>query len=144
MDHDTARLALFVLSALSAIPAWRLCTRTVWYANKWWPIAVLGIALVTGLLAYGFFHLPFYLATEKTIEPLQIIMDLLTFSVVPLGVIALLGWTADHLAAQDKVLPSLIAAAACLAILSLPILYFVLGEQTLADYAIVVEELPKP
>ena len=60
------------------------------------------------------------------------------FSLFPLGVIALVGYVADHMANKDTSIRPLVAAAALVALAIVPTLYYFYSEQMHQQLNIVI------
>ena len=133
---------VILVCLLSLLPAWRLGYRSFFTAR--WPIASAVLCLVLPFLfAYPAFYIPFYLSKDATVGPYVTLIDLLLYSVFPLGAIALLAYVIDFMAEKPTMV--LIACAACTAIALLPIAYLLFADQMHTEFGITIQESsPQP
>lgn len=136
MTPDQITQLIITVAGLAAIaPGWLLSTH-LYFGARWPILAVLLIVLVTGLLATLGFYVPFLVDNGKEVKPLETLIDLLIYSVAPLGLIALIAYVLDHI--HERPTMVLIACSACFAISALPVAYYFLAEQMHEKYQIVV------
>ncbi|MCA9126189.1 MAG: hypothetical protein KDB22_03850 [Planctomycetales bacterium] len=139
MDFDTIVIVVACIAAIAIIPGFRFFQRALFFASGISKIVVVMLGLIlTAALSVGFFYLPFFLSQDKEVTQDKIFSDFSMFSLFPLGVIALVGYVADHMANKDTSIRPLVAAAALVALAIVPTLYYFYSEQMHQQLNIVI------
>lgn len=130
---DPVLVPAMVVGLIAAYPGW-LMLQKVYFTAKWQIPSVLLCLLLAGGFAYGFFHLPFWLAQGKQVEAYDTFVDLIIYAACPLGLIALFAYVLDHL--SERTMRSVVCGAACLAIAALPIMYYLMADDMHGQFEI--------
>lgn len=140
MEPAYVVIPLLVVALGALLPAFRFLNSAVACSRTTTGRAVVLLAgiLLTSVLAAGFLYLPFFLAQGKEVDEFQLLVDLALFSLFPLGVIALVGYAADHMAGADRPAKPLLAGCALVALAALPTLFFFFSDRLQREFEIEV------
>jgi hypothetical protein len=130
-------IPLMIGGLVAFVPAW-LMIQKAFFTSRWRVATVFMCPLIACALAAPAFYIPFLLLKGQEVGPYDTLNDLLLLGAVPLAILALVAYVADHF--SESPLRCLISSAACVAIAALPILYFFWAEQLHQDLGIRVAD----
>lgn len=133
---DQVLVPAMLVGLIAAYPGW-LMSQKAFFISRWRILTVIMGLAMPFAIAIPIFYLPFWMAKGKELKPYDTFTELIIYSIIPVGCVALFAYVLDHLHESPR--RSLIAGSACFAIVLLPVLYYLFCNQMHADMGITIK-----